>query len=84
MEHLQMLETKISALVSHVQKVQDALLVAQAENKQLKEQLKAIEESMLLGNQNFEELNQEKALTKMVVNDLIKTIDDMIDQKTAN
>ena len=103
MDALQLLEQKISSLVSRVKEVQEAngQLRADAEsldkeNKELKaENAKLAEDNMQLlakatdlekkaleGNDQIDELNQEKALTKLAVDDLLdrlKSIDSLVE-----
>ncbi len=88
MEALSLLERKIAALIES--KKQDLEIIAQLkqensclleENVQLKEQLEKVETSMLMRHQNIEELNQEKALVKLVVDDLIQNIDQLVGQE---
>lgn len=87
MDALNMLEQKIAALIES--KKTDLALIKdlkanvcqlQEENKQLKDQLEKIENSLLVGHQNVEELHQERVLTKMVLDDLIKSIDLLVEQ----
>lgn len=87
MEGLQVLEQKIAALIES--KRQDLGIIASlkaentrlaAENTQLKEQADKIEHTMLSNHQGFESLHQERELTKMVVDDLIKSIDILVEQ----
>ena len=87
MEGLQILEQKIAALIES--KRQDLSVISDlkaenerlsVENMKLKEQTEKIEHSMLSSHQGFESLHQERELTKMVVDDLIKSIDILVDQ----
>ena len=50
-------------------------------NKTLEDQLKALEGSLVSETKDLEELSQEKIMTKMAVDDLLKSIDELIDQK---
>lgn len=52
-----------------------------AENTQLVERLMSMEVSVHADVKRVEELDQEKALTKMVVDDLIKSIDSLIESE---
>ena len=51
------------------------------ENAQLIAQLKGIEESILKENKQVKELNQERSITKAVVDDLIKSIDILVEHE---
>jgi predicted nucleic acid-binding Zn-ribbon protein len=68
METLQILELKIAQLIERIRALQ-------AENVALLNKIDALETSMLRGKENFEE---EKALTRSAVDDLIKNIDSLI------
>lgn len=87
MDALNVLEQKIAMLIeskkqdlSTIKDLQSAVAQLQEENKQLKDQLEKVEHSLLTGHQNVEELHQERALTKMVLDDLIKSIDVLVEQ----
>lgn len=79
--NLTLLEEKVVILVNTVK----SLKVENAELKEtvmlLQDQLKAVEGSLVLETKDLEELSQEKMLTKMAVDDLLKSIDALIDQK---
>lgn len=88
MEALQILEQKIATLIES--KRRDIGIISDLKDKndnlhkeiiQLKDQLEKIENSLLLRHQNIEELNQERELTKMAVDDLIKSIVLLVDQE---
>jgi hypothetical protein len=81
MEVLNVLEKKIAGLIELIKelKLEKALLAE--ENVELKEKLEKIESSLLLREQNAEERSQEIVLTKMVVDDLIKSIDLLVEQE---
>lgn len=51
------------------------------ESTELRAQLEKIEFSALKGNSQIEELNQEKALTKLVLDDLIQSIDSLVERE---
>lgn len=86
MDALGVLEQKIAALIesnkTDLTCIKDLRLTVerlQEENKQLKEQLEKLENSLLVRHQSVEELHQEKVLTKMVLDDLIKSIDLLVE-----
>ena len=51
------------------------------DNAQLAAQLKGIEESVLKENKQIKELNQERSITKAVVDDLINSIDILVEHE---
>ncbi len=74
-EALNVLESKIARLLELVAELRMQNAKLTEENMRLKEHVEVIEHSLLKNHQNLEELNQEKHLTRMVVDDLIKDID---------
>ena len=78
METLDILGKKITSLIELTQRLQAENAKLAEENAQLSAKLKAIENSIEVDGDRMEELNQEKALTKMVVDDLIKSIDSLV------
>ncbi len=80
MEALTLLEAKISALVELAKKLKAENGKLQMENNGLALKLEALENSLLKESQNSENLNQEKLITKMVVDDIIKNIDLLVEQ----
>ncbi len=105
MDTLQLLEQKISSLISRVKELQEKngrlyedMGSQDKENKELKaENAKIAEENVQLlaklndlgkkaldGNDQIDELNQEKALTKLAVDDLLerlKSIDSLVEKQ---
>lgn len=79
METLSVLEKKVISLIDIIKelKAENARLVE--ENTQLVAKLSSIEKSLTDDAQRVEELDQEKALTKLVVDDLIKSIETVIE-----
>lgn len=79
--NLTLLEEKVVALVTTIKslKLENADLVER--NKSLQDQLKALEGSLVSETKDLEELSQEKIMTKMAVDDLLKSIDELINQK---
>jgi regulator of replication initiation timing len=78
MEALNVLEKKIASLVDVIKelKTENARLIE--ENTQLAIKLESIEGSILSDTKRIEELDREKALTKMAVDDLIRNIDSLV------
>jgi hypothetical protein len=81
MDTLSVLEKKITALVGVVQelKKENGRLVEL--NAQLAAKIEIMEESLLVDNERIEKLNQEKVFTKTVVDDLIKSIDLLVENE---
>ena len=80
MDTLVVLEKKIIDLIEKVKFVQAENTQLVQENVRLKNDLKTLEERVLNGTMNVEELSQERATTKIVVEDLIKHIDLLIEK----
>ena len=53
----------------------------QEENQMLKHQLMRAESSLVTETKDLEEMSQEKMMTKMILDDLIRSIDSLVDQK---
>lgn len=79
--NLDMLEDKVVKLIELVKMVKDENATLKQKNKDLYGQIKALEGSMVLETKNLEELSQEKVVTKMVVDNLLHSIDALIEIK---
>jgi len=79
METLSVLEKKVVSFIDIIKelKAENARLVE--ENTHIAAKLSSLNKSMTDDAQRVEELDQEKALTKLVVDDLIKSIDTLIE-----
>ncbi len=79
METLSVLEKKVVSLIEIIKqlKAENARLVE--ENSQLAEKITMMQTVASDEAKRAEEFDQEKALTKMVVDDLIKNIDSLIE-----
>ena len=75
MDTLKVLEDKIALLVNRVHELKKDNDVLVDENCRLATRLKNLEESLQTDTQRITKLDEERALTKMVVDDLIKSID---------
>lgn len=87
-ERLTELKTKNSQLVTENEKLSaenNELRLKSSqltqEREQLVEQLDTIENSLLQGSRTVEDLNLEKNLTRAVVDDLIKSIDALVENE---
>lgn len=81
MEVLNVLEKKIAGLIELIKELRADKMLLLEENAELRERLEMIESSLLLHDKNVEERSQEIVLTKMVVDDLIKSIDLLVEQE---
>jgi len=79
--NLTLLEEKVVMLVNTVKSLKLENNDLKEQNLLLQEQLKALEGSLVSETKDLEELSQEKIMTKMAVDDLLKSIDELIDQK---
>ena len=79
--NLNVLEEKVVRLIEMVKAVKDENLALKNKNKDLSAQLRALEGSMVLETKNLEELSQEKVATKMVVDNLLHSLDALIEIK---
>lgn len=79
--NLTLLEEKVIRLVDMVKSLKLANQTFQEENQMLKHQLMKTESSLVSETKDLEELSQEKMMTRMIVDDLIKSIDSLVDQK---
>lgn len=76
--NLGVLEEKVVRLVEAVQhfKAENARL--SEENVRLRQSLDALEKSLMIESKDLEKLSEEKAMAKVAVEDLIKSIDFLI------
>lgn len=81
MEKLGLLEKKILSLIENLKSQKELNAKLEMKIAELSLQLEQLEMSILQGNRNIDELNQEKALTKMVVEELITSINKMVEQE---
>ena len=79
--NLTLLEEKVIRLVDMVKNLKLKNQALEEENQMLKHRLMKTESSLVAETKDLEELSQEKMMTKMIVDDLIKSIDSLVDQK---
>ncbi len=79
--NLTLLEEKVIRLVDMVKSLKLSKQALEEENQQLKHQLMKTESSLVAETKDLEELSQEKMMTKMILDDLIRSIDSLVDQK---
>lgn len=76
MKALGILEKRVSDLLELIKKLKDENALLSLENKNLNSTIESFEVSMLRSKQ---ELDQEKELTKVAVDGLIKSIDSLVE-----
>ncbi len=81
MEPLSVLEKKVALLVETIQKLKTENGHLAEENMRLTSRLALAEDAVQRDAQRFQEIDQEKLLTTMVVDDLIKSIEEVVDGK---
>lgn len=81
MEVLNVLEKKIASLIEMIKELKAEKAQLIEENIELKQKLESFESSLLSREKHVEERNQEIVLTKMVVDDLIKSIDLLVEEQ---
>jgi predicted RNase H-like nuclease (RuvC/YqgF family) len=74
METLSALQKKIEQLIILVKELKSENAKVDKENKQLQKKLQSFESTVLGNEQDIKVLSEEKARTKMVVEDLIESI----------
>lgn len=79
MNTLKVLEEKVTTLISRIKELEAENKILTADNTQLTAKLESMENAMLSDIQRIDALDQEKALTKMVVDDLISSIDSIVE-----
>ena len=75
METLSALQDKIEQLIVLVKSLKTANAKLEKENKQLAKKIDSIESTVTSNEQDVKELSEEKMRTKMVVDDLINSIE---------
>ncbi len=80
LEHLSLLEKKVALLIDFIraEKALNSQLVE--EKNTLTARLEMMENSLLKETKGLENLNQERILTKMVVDELISCIDQLVEE----
>jgi predicted nuclease with TOPRIM domain len=78
---LRLLEEKVVHLIDMIKSLKSENLALKDKNKDLQSQVKAFESSLVAETKSLEELSQEKMMTKMVVDNLLHSIDSLIEVK---
>jgi uncharacterized coiled-coil DUF342 family protein len=81
MEVLSVLEKKVATLVGVVQELKKENARLYEENNQLSAKLDMVESSLLVDSEQLDKLNQERVFTKTVVDDLIRSIDLLVENE---
>lgn len=77
--NLSLLEDKVIHLIEMLKSSKSEILELKEKNKDLQVQLKTLEGSLVSETKDLEELSQEKMVTKMVVDNLLHSIDAFIE-----
>jgi len=79
--NLALLEEKVIRLVDMVISLKQSNQALKEDNQMLKSQLMKTESSLVAETKDLEELSQEKMMARTIVDDLINSIDSLVDQK---
>lgn len=79
--NLELLEEKVAHMIDMIKSLKSQNLELQEKNKNLQNQLKDFESSLVSETKNLEELSQEKMITMMAVDKLLNSIDSLIEVK---
>lgn len=79
--NLHLLEEKVVRLIEMVKALKDENAALKMKHKDLQSQMRALEGSLVAETKDLEELSQEKVVTKMVVDNLLHSIDALIEIK---
>ena len=79
LERLQVLEKRIANIIDLLHAERERSLKLEGLNKSLTERIEAMESSLLKETRSIDELSQERALTKNMVDELIQTIDQLVE-----
>lgn len=77
--NLALLEEKVIRLVDMVKSLKLANQTLEEESQMLKSQLMKTESSLVAETKDLEELSQEKMVARTIVDDLINSIDSLVD-----
>ena len=79
MDAFKVLEEKIAFLVERISALKQENEKLATKNEKLHNKIQLLEESLLADAKKLDKLDQEKTVTKMVVDDLIKSLDSLIE-----
>ena len=83
LEHLSLLEKKVALLIDIIKAEKTLNNQLIEEKNALSARLEMMENSLLKETKGLENLNQERILTKMVVDELISCIDQLVEDQSA-
>lgn len=83
MDLLRILEEKLATLVELVKDLKSENTALAQDNAQLQMRLSMLEKSLQGDEQCIQELKQEQELTKLCVDDLIKSIDALVENQSS-
>ncbi len=78
-DSLHLLEEKVVHMIDMIKSLKSENMTLKDKNKDLQSQVKAFESSLVAETKSLEELSQEKMMTKMVVDNLLHSIDSLIE-----
>lgn len=81
LEKLNVLEKKVASLIELIKAEKASNVLLMEENEVLSGRLEALENSLLKESKSIEELNQERAMTRMMVDELISSIDKLVEEQ---
>ncbi len=79
LERLQVLEKKIAHIIDLLHEEREKTTHLLEEKNVLSARIEAMESSLLKETKSIEELSQERVLTKQMVDELIQTIDQLVE-----
>jgi chromosome segregation ATPase len=79
LERLQVLEKKIAHIIDLLHAERERTIQLLEEKNELSARLEALEASLMNETKGVEELSRERAFTKQMVDELIQTIDQLVD-----
>ena len=79
--NLSLLEEKVVHLIDMIKILKDENASLKNKNKEMLNQLRALEGSLVAETKDLEELSQEKMMAKLVVDNLLHSIDALIEIK---
>ncbi len=82
MNILKQLEEKLTCLAELVRELKTENAKLAEENAQLAAELLLVQNALLDDSRRIDELKQEKELTRLVVDDLIKSIDSLVENQS--
>ena len=79
--NLNLLESKVLDMIENIKGYKSEINSLKEKNKDLQNQIKALESSLVSETKDLEELSQEKLSTKAFVDNLLSNIDSLIEVK---